>query len=202
MNALLQRLLYRVLPLLVVVTVLMLLRVSGVGVAATGPQSTTIGLGFMLIAAFAGGKLATRVGLPRITGYLLVGLLVGPYVSGLLTRDMLIAAKAVEGIAVALIALTAGGEIRLDWVKKQIKRLALITFFELTVVALGVLTVVLLAREHLPFMPSDDWRKAVVVAMVFGAIAVANSPTVTIAVIADNQAEGPISSTVLGVTIL
>src|SRR5690606_5205666 len=128
--------------------------------------------------------------------------LVGPYVSGLLTRDMLIAAKAVEGIAVALIALTAGGEIRLDRVKKQIKRLALITFFELTVVALGVLTVVLLAREHLPFVPRDDWRTAGVVAMVFGAIAVANSPTVTIAVIADNQAEGPLSRAVLGVTIL
>lgn len=202
MSMFLQRLLYRALPLGVVVTVLLLLRVSGVGVAATGPQSTTLGLGFMLIAAFAGGKLAARIGLPRITGYLLVGLSVGPYVTGLLTRDMLIAAEAVEGIAVALIALTAGGEIRLDWVKKQAKRVTLITLSELTVVAGGVLTVVMLTRKHLPFMPADDLLKSYVIAMVFGAIAVANSPTVTIAVIAENQAEGPLTRTVLGVTIL
>lgn len=202
MSTLLQKLLYRALPLVLVVAILVLLRWSGVGVAATGPESTTIGIGFMLIAAFAGGKLAARIGLPRITGYLLVGLLVGPFVSGLLTRDMLIAAKAVEGIAVALIALTAGGEIRIDWVRSQLRRLTLITFSELLTVAVGVLAVVMLARSVLPFMPADNLLEAGIIAMVFGAIAVANSPTVTIAVIAENQAEGPLTRTVLGVTIL
>lgn len=202
MNSLIQRLLYRALPLTAVVGVLILLRWSDVGVAATGPQSTTIGIGFLLIAAFAGGKLAARINLPRITGYLLVGLLVGPFVSGLLTKDMLIAAKAVEGIAVALIALTAGGEIRIEWVRSQARRLALITFSELLVVATGVLAMVMLTRSVLPFMPTDDLFKAFIIAMVFGAIAVANSPTVTIAVISENQAEGPLTRTVLGVTIL
>lgn len=202
MSAVLQRLVYRVLPLTLVIGVLSLVRWGGVGVAGAGPQSTTIGIGFMLIAAFAGGKLASRVGLPKITGYLLVGLAIGPFVSGLLTRDMLMAAKAVEGIAVALIALTAGGEIRIDWVKRQAKRLTLITGMELLVVAGGVFTVVMLAKEILPFMPNDDLFKSGIIAMVFGSIAVANSPTVTIAVIAENQAEGPLTRTVLGVTIL
>ncbi len=202
MSAVFERLVYRALPLSLVVGVLVLLRWSGVGVAAIGPQSTTIGVGFMLIAAFAGGKVAARIGLPRITGYLLVGLLVGPFVSGLLTRDMLIAAKAVEGIAVALIALTAGGEIRIGWVRQQAKRLTLITLSELVTVAGGVFAVVMLARPILPFVPTDNLLQAGVIAMVFGSIAVANSPTVTIAVIAENRAEGPVTRTVLGVTIL
>src|SRR5690606_21528757 len=144
---------------------------------------TTVGVGFLLIAAFAGGKLAAGIGLPRITGYLLVGLVAGPYVSELLTKDMLIAAKAVEGSAVALLALTAGGELRIEGVGARARRLALITFSELLVVAAGVLAVVMLARSVLPFMPEDDLFKAFIIAMVFGAIAVANSPTVTIAVI-------------------
>ena len=50
MNGLIQRLLYRALPLSVVIGVLVLLRWSDVGVAATGPRSTTIGIGFLLIA--------------------------------------------------------------------------------------------------------------------------------------------------------
>lgn len=202
MSTIQQRLLYRVLPLTLLVLGLMALRWSGAGIDASGPESTTLGIGFMLVAAFAGGKVAARLGLPRITGYLLVGLIVGPFVSGLLTSDMLLGAKAVEGVAVALIALTAGGEIRIDWVKSQAKRLALITFSELFVVALGVFGTVMLTRAFLPFMPRDDLLTGSIIAMVFGAIAVANSPTVTIAVIAENRAEGPLTRTVLGVTIL
>jgi Kef-type K+ transport system membrane component KefB len=195
-------LVHRGLPLALTLGILVLLRWSGMGVAATGAQSTTIAVGFMLIMAFAGGKVAGRVGLPKITGYLLVGVILGPSVTGLLSRDMLIAAKTIEGIAVALIALTAGGELRLEWVRRYARRLALITASELLVVALGVFGVVVAARSLLPFMPSDNLAEGLVIAMVFGAIAVANSPTVTIAVIAENRAEGPLTRTVLGVTIV
>lgn len=198
----LQVLLYRVAPFGACLGVLAFARWSGLGVDGVGPQSTTIALGFLLVGAFLGGAAAASFGLPRITGYLVVGLLIGPHVLALLTKDMMAAGKAVEGIAVALIALTAGGEIDLGWVKKQAKRLALITFFELTIVAAGVFLVVFFGRSLFPFAPSDDLAMAAIVAMVFGAIAVANSPTVTIAVIAENEADGPVSRTVLGVTVL
>lgn len=202
MNPWLERLWHRALPLLLVLAVLVSLRWSGMGVAAQGPESTTIAVGFMLLAAFVGGKLAARIGLPRITGYLGIGLLIGPHLTGLLSRDMLFAVKAVEGVAVALIALTAGGEIRLDWVRSHLRRLVLITGSELLVVALTIFLAILVAWPILPFMPRDGLVEGLVIAMVFGAIAVANSPTVTIAVIAENRAEGPLTRTVLGVTIV
>lgn len=195
------RLSYRLAPLLLALGVLVALRWSSLGASSPGRENTTIALGFMLVAAFVGGKVAARVRLPRITGYLLVGLLVGPHLSGLLTREMLLGAKAVEGVAVALIALTAGGEIRIGWVRQHARSLAQITFTELFVVAAGVLGAVMLARSWLPFMVSQPGR-AFIIAMVFGAIAVANSPTVTIAVIAESRSEGPLARTVLGVTIL
>src|SRR5690606_1060304 len=83
MNLVLERILYRALPLALAVGALAALRWSGSGVKAIGPQSTTIAIGFVLISAFVGGKVAVRTGLPRITGYLVVGVLVGPHVSGL-----------------------------------------------------------------------------------------------------------------------
>lgn len=202
MNALFSRLLYRAVPLAAALGILAFLRWSGAGVDPAHPQSTTVALGFMLMAAFVGGKVSVRLGLPRITGYLAVGLVVGPYVSGLLTKDMLAAAKAVDNTAVALIALTAGGEIRVDWVRRQARRLVLITLTGLTFVAAGVFGVVMGLRHVLPFMPEHDPIKGGVIAMVFGAIAVANSPTVAIAVISENRSEGPLTRTVLGVTIL
>lgn len=199
--SLLAQLLFRLLPLAACVALLVFLRWSDIGVASEGPQSATIGIGFLLVGAFLGGKAAARIGLPRITGYLLVGFAIGPHVINLLTRDMLAAGKAIEGIAVALIALTAGGEIRLDWVRKQIRRLALITGFELAIVASGVFAVVFFGRSLFPFVP-EDTLTAAVISMVFGAIAVANSPTVAIAVIAETESDGPLTRTVLGVTIL
>jgi Kef-type K+ transport system membrane component KefB len=115
---------------------------------------------------------------------------------------MLVAGKTLNGIAVALIALTAGGEIKVDWVRKQIRRLAFITGSQLVIGLLGFTLVVMLARPFIPFMPQDSFMEGLVVAFVFGAIAVASSPTVTIAVIAETRADGPMSRTVIGVTIL
>lgn len=202
MRTFLEKLVHRAVPLLLALGLLLFLRWSESNVASVGSQSTTVAIGFMLIAAFVGGKVAVRARLPRITGYLIVGLLVGPHLTGLCTKDMLLAAQAVEGIAVALIALTAGGEIRLDWVRRQARPLALITVTELVIVAVGVLGVILLARAVLPFMPADDPLKAGIIALVFGAIAVSSSPLVTIAVIAENRSQGPLTRAVLGVTIL
>lgn len=201
-NIWVSRALHRLLPFLLALGVLVILRWSGVGIAGAGSQSTTIGIGFILIGAFVGGKVAVRLGLPRITGYLLAGMLAGPYVSGLLTKDMLLAAKAVEGIAVALIALTAGGELRIEWVRRQARALTLITLTQVVFVAVGVVGLLLALRSFIPFMPADDLVEALVIAFVFGALAIASSPTVTIAVIAETKSEGPVTRTVLGVTVL
>ncbi len=196
-------LVHRLLPILICVAVVLALRYWDVGVAGLGLQSTTVAMGLLLVGAFVGGQLSAAVRLPRITGYLLTGLLLGPYATGLLTKDMLGAGYVVEGIAVALIALMAGGEIRLDWIRSQLKRLLLITGFELLIVGLVVFALVIALRDVFPFMPSGDAElgRALVIAMIFGVLATANSPTVTIAVIAETRADGPVARTVLGVTV-
>ncbi|HUH03741.1 MAG TPA: cation:proton antiporter [Kofleriaceae bacterium] len=197
-----QILLYRVVPFGACLGVLAFARWSGLGVAGIGPQSTTIALGFLLVSAFLGGAASARIGLPRITGFLVVGLLAGPYVTSLLTHDMLEAGKAVEGVAVALIALTAGGEIKIEWLRKHAARLAIITGLQILIVATMVGCVVFFGRSLFPFIPADDLLSAAIIALVLAAIAVSNSPTVTIALISDNKAKGPLSQTVLGVVVL
>jgi Kef-type K+ transport system membrane component KefB len=201
-RSVLDQIIHRALPVTICLGLLIWLRGSNLGIDGMGPHSTTVAVGFLLIGAFVGGKLAARVGLPRITGYLLVGVILGPYGSALLTTDMMAARSTLDGVAVSLIALTAGGELKLDWLRRQIGRLAVITAFELTTVLTGVGALMLLGAGLFSFMPTDDWTHALIVAFVFGAIAVTASPTVTIAVIADTRSDGPVTRTVLGVTIL
>jgi Kef-type K+ transport system membrane component KefB len=199
--SLLDRVLYRLLPFALCVGLLALLRWGRLGVAGQGMQSTTVALGFLLIGAFISGKTAARLGLPRISGYLIIGILVGPHAIGLLTRDMLAAGKVIEGLAVALISLTAGGEIRLPWVRRQIGRLATMTVCQIVLIGGAIFATMMLLRPIFPFLPADDLHAAII-ALVFSAIAVSNSPTVTIAVISENRAEGPLSRTVLGVVVI
>lgn len=193
--------LYRVLPFAVCLGLLAALRWGDLGVTGLRTPSTALAIGFLLIGAFISGKAAVSVGLPRITGFLLIGILAGPYATGLLTKDMLAAGKVVEGLAVALIALTAGGEIRLPWVRRQAARLAAVGVCQIVIVGFATFATMLLLRPLFPFMPEDNLHAAII-ALVFGAIAISNSPTVTIAMIAENRADGPLSRTVLGITVI
>src|SRR5687768_17759237 len=71
-------------------------------------HGTALALGFTLIAAMVTGELLRRFRLPRLTGYLLFGLLVGPYLGNVITQPMARELQTVNGIATALIAFIAG----------------------------------------------------------------------------------------------
>src|SRR5437016_312149 len=77
----------------------------------------TLALGFLLLVAFAGGDLAKRARLPRVTGALLIGFATGPAWLGLIRRDEVDALQFVADAAVALIALAAGAELTLETVR-------------------------------------------------------------------------------------
>lgn len=197
-----ERLVGRVLPLLLCTGLVVLLRFGDVTAAVSGAQGAPMAIGYLLLAAYLGGKSAKALGLPRITGYLVVGVLVGPYASALLQRDVLAAARVVEGIAVALIALAAGGELRIAWVKQNARRVAVLVALGMAMVWIGVFALLLLGRSWFPFLDGASFVEAVAIAIVFGAIAVSCSPMVTLAVLNENRADGPLSRTTLGVVIL
>src|SRR2546430_9889997 len=73
----------------------------------------TLALGFLLLAAFVGGDLARRARLPRITGYVLVGFAVGPWL-GLVRPDEGDAPRFLGDVALAVIAPPAGPQLPLS----------------------------------------------------------------------------------------
>src|ERR671925_477895 len=59
----------------------------------------TLTLGFLLLAALAGGDLARRARLPRITAYLLVGFAVGRVVAGAIVFPLLVVAAVLFSVS-------------------------------------------------------------------------------------------------------
>ena len=92
----------------VALVVMAVLWVRRTDTAGTDPSTTALALGFTLIAAMVAGELLRRFQLPRLTGYLLFGILVGPYLGNVITLPMARELQTVNGIATALIAFIAG----------------------------------------------------------------------------------------------
>lgn len=174
-----------------------LLRVPG-----TPHGTATLLLGFLLLVSYLAGRAARVISLPRITGYLVVGILVGPYVLGILPRHVVQEFRFVNGVALALIALSAGGELRMESLRSRIRSIGTITVLQISIMFSMVAATVFLARGSIGFLQEQPRRVAVAVSLLFGLVAVAKSPATTIAVINEEKARGILTDTVLGITVV
>jgi trehalose 6-phosphate synthase len=177
--------------------------VHAIGETGTVPSAgAALALGFTLLGAWISGELLRKFNLPRITGYLIFGVLVGPYVSNVITAPMASQLGAVTGIATTLIALIAGLTINLERLRTTLASIARFTGATLAVVIIGIAALLWIAWPWLPVSPdSTGAARAVTVALL--TIMVASvSPTMTAAVTTATGGRGRLSELVLAVVVL
>ncbi|HEX2650363.1 MAG TPA: cation:proton antiporter [Burkholderiales bacterium] len=76
--------------------------------------------GALLIGGLLGGELAQRLaGLPRITGYVVVGILAGPEVLGLLRTPLSGEARAFIDLALGLVVFELGHRLDVEWLRRN-----------------------------------------------------------------------------------
>jgi Kef-type K+ transport system membrane component KefB len=185
----------------VVLALAALVQHSGLGSAEAG-GSAALGVGFALIAAALVGAFAEQVSLPRVSGYLLLGLICGPYGANLLTEAMARELRLFNGIAVALIAFIAGLEINFMRLRPRMRNIAALGGSTLGVMYAVLFPAIWAAWPWLPLTPDVTGAERVAFSMVLTVILISFSPTVTIAVIAENRARGPLSELAVAVVIL
>lgn len=147
-------------------------------------------LSVLLLAGLLGSFLIKFVRLPDVTGYLILGLLVGPSVLGLLDEAAIGQMSAASDIALAFIAFTVGGEFKLSYFKRVGATPIVIAVFE-SFFAVGLVVAgLLLAGFELPF------------ALCLGSIAAATAPAATVMVIKQYHARGPVTECLLSVVAI
>ncbi|MDT8341461.1 MAG: cation:proton antiporter [Longimicrobiales bacterium] len=188
---------------------LTLLLVGGITWLATGLSlpgfeggRLTVLMGFVLLAASLAGGLAAAAGLPRLTGFLLVGIAAGPSVLGILPAPAVEELRLIDDFALALIALLAGGELKVGSVRAQARPILLATLAVTLVVWVGMTGVVLAVRPLVPFLADLPLNAALGVAVLVGIWMANSSPDLTVAVIEESGAKGAFTDVVLGVTIV
>ena len=148
------------------------------------------------------GTLAAGAGLPRITGFILVGIVAGPSALGLLPADAVGELRLIDRFALALIALLAGGELRADQLRPQARTILVATGVVTVVVWVGMTGAVLAVRPLVPFLAELSLASAVGVALLLGVWAANSSPDLTVAVIEERHAQGELAEVILGITIV
>jgi Kef-type K+ transport system membrane component KefB len=177
-------------------------RVVGRDVVDDPAGSALLALGCVVIGGALAGEVARRMRLPRITGYLVLGIVAGPYAIGLVTADDHRLLHLFEELALGLIALTAGGEFRVEGIRRRLPSLVAITAGHAVGVLVTVAAVMWIGMSMLGWMGPFTPGQRLAAAALLGVIAVAKSPATTIAIISETRARGELVDTVLGVTIL
>jgi Kef-type K+ transport system membrane component KefB len=185
--------------LLLLVTASLVTRYGGSG---SDPRSIGFAFGFALIAAALAGDLFERIRLPRITGYLVFGVVCGPFVANIISRPMARELTIVNGLAIALIAFMAGLELNFQRLLPRLRAILALGAIQLGLMYTGLFALGWLAWPWLPLLPEATGLARVTLAALLATLVVSFSPTVTIAVIADSRARGPLSELVLALVVI
>lgn len=169
---------------------------------AVSAGGTELAFGFLLLTAYFTGKLFNRVGLPKLTGYIASGIIVGPYVLELVDKNMTGQLKLVSGVTTSILALTAGAELNLRKIKPllgTVRSVAVYAVFGTMVVLTGTLIAV---RPLVPFLSALPIEHAAAVAMAMAVALSAQSPAVVMAMIGETRADGVLTKTILALVIV
>ncbi|NIA22707.1 MAG: cation:proton antiporter [Proteobacteria bacterium] len=145
-------------------------------------------IGIALITGYLFGKAVKYIKLPSVTGYILGGLLVGSSFLNLIPYNMDVALTWIINFALMIVAFNVGGELGIKALKRLGKPIVSIVIFESLSAFLFITFLVYIAG--LPILQ----------AFLIGAIGAATAPAVTITVIREYKARGPISQVLLACT--
>lgn len=158
-----------------------------------GPAGTIAAAGLMLLAGTLMSELVEPLRLPHLTGYIAAGVLAGPHVLHLIDHRAVDELSSVNALALALIALAGGAELRIDMVRKALRSLAIHTVFQTLLVLVVMSAVFFFARPMVPFAAALPTAAAFGVAVLWGVLAVSRSPSATLGILSQTRASGPLA---------
>lgn len=189
-------------PLGIVFLLMLLLKNSALLPFANSDQSISLALGFILVFAYLVGNNLKRLNLPQITGFIIAGILCGPYMLNFVSESDVNDLQLFDGLALSLIALTAGGEMKIDRLRRQLKTITSIVFFQTLMVLVGFLILGLIARYFISFFGGMNLLQLFAFSLLLGTLMAPTSPATTIAVMTETRSEGKFTDLILGSAVV
>lgn len=154
-------------------------------------SQTIISIAVMLIVGYVMARLCKKIGLPNVTGYIVAGIIIGPYCINIVPASVIDGMSFLADIALAFIAFSTGEFFKLSTLKKNGAKNVVITVFEALIASILVFLIMYFALGlSLPF------------SIVLGALAAATAPASTMMTIRQTHSKGDFVDTLLQVVAL
>jgi len=171
------------------------------GAMITG-SGAALAFGFLLIVAVQAAHLCDALKMPRLTGYIVVGIVFGPEVLGIVSAKMLPDLALIKGTAVGLIAFLAGCELNLRALRPRLGAIG--TAAALTMLGASLLLFALFYALTYIVPVTRDFTtiERLVVALISANVLAAYSPAVVVGILSETKASGPLSEMALSIVVL
>lgn len=150
----------------------------------------------VILIAVCAGKLASKVQMPAVLGFLISGMLLGPYALGLLTQEMLDAPLYHNMIAILEcgMGLMLGTEMVWKRMRTYGSQILVITLVQ----SLGTFVLVSAAFAFIfHFMGIPTF-----LGLIFGGIALATAPAPALSIVTEYKTDGPVTRTLIPLAVL
>jgi Kef-type K+ transport system membrane component KefB len=150
------------------------------------PNILTV-VGLIIAVSFLGSKLFQRLGIPQVVGFIVIGVILGPSLLNVVPLQLSEQLIFVSEIALGLIGFDIGSHLLFGELRRLGRSILFILLFE----AVGTFILVTLGI----YLLVQSWYTA----LIFGALASATAPAATVDVLAEYDAKGPLTTTLLAV---
>ncbi len=153
-------------------------------------------IGIAIFGGTVGARIFQRLHIPRIVGYVAIGILLGP-VFGVISERTIQDLEPFNMFALGIIGFLIGGELKRKIFVKFGRQVFSILLFE------GLAACLLVGAMSFGIMwYFTDWKTALAVAVVFGAICAATDPASTMSVLWEYKTRGPLTSMLTAIVAL
>jgi Kef-type K+ transport system membrane component KefB len=142
-------------------------------------------IGILIAVAFIGSKIFQRFGIPQVVGFIVVGTLCGNSFLNIIPLELAHELTFVSHIALGLIGFDIGSHLRLRELRQLGRCLVIILICE----SIGTLLIVTTGIYAI--------TQSIHTALIFGALASATAPAATVDVLAEYNAKGPLTTSIL-----
>jgi Kef-type K+ transport system membrane component KefB len=150
------------------------------------PNILTV-IGLVIAVTFLGSKAFQRLGSPQVVGFIVVGVVLGSSCLNIIPLELAQELTFISEVALGLIGFDMGSHLRFSELRRLGRSILFILLFE----ALGTFAIVSAGV----FAITGAWHTA----LIFGALSSATAPAATVDVLAEYDAKGPLTTSLLAV---
>ncbi|MCK4737100.1 MAG: cation:proton antiporter [Sulfurimonas sp.] len=158
-------------------------------------METLFYLGLIFVFGALAGWLSPKLHIPRVVGYLILGLIIGPEVLDFIPREFVDNSHIITDLSLSIIAVLIGATLKSSTLKGHEKEVFYITLFQ----SCGTFIIVTLGFFLIESMLDFQTDKLLLIALLLGSIATATAPGTPLAIVHELRAKGNFTSVFLAI---